>query len=215
MLRGSFVPPAPIRELRELTRYRRQLSEEHAREANRVQKVLETANIKLGDVATDVLGVSGRSMLKALMAGEPDPEVLASLARGMLRQKILALREALAGRLTEHHAFMLRGLLSHIEFLEQQIELFDGRIEEQTRPFAAALERLDCPPLWRPRGAGGEVRAPGGVGHGEPSPPFDAEVGTERVLLLVQGPLHVRAPPGRWGGGNCGPSLSRVLEHGQ
>src|SRR5438876_1009167 len=86
LLRGSFVPPAPLRELRELTRYRRQLVQEHAREANRVQKVLETANIKLGDVATDVLGVSGRAMLHALIAGERDPERLADLARGARRQ---------------------------------------------------------------------------------------------------------------------------------
>lgn len=143
LLRGSFIPPAPLRELRELTRYRRQLIQEHTREANRVQKVLETANIKLGDVATDVLGASGRAMLQALIAGERDPEKLAALAQGRLRQKEAELREALLGRVTDHHVFMLQGLLSHIEFLEQQIECFDGRIEEQTRPFAVALERLD------------------------------------------------------------------------
>jgi len=146
LLRGSFVPPAPLRELRELTRYRRQLVQEHAREANRVQKVLETANIKLGDVATDVLGVSGRAMLHALIAGERDPERLADLARGALRQKADALREALVGRFTLHHAFMLQGLLDHIEFLDQQIARFDERIEEQTRPFGPAIERLDTIP---------------------------------------------------------------------
>ena len=146
LLRGSFVPPAPLRELRELTRYRRQLVQEHAREANRVQKVLETANIKLGDVATDVLGVSGRAMLQALIAGERDPERLADLARGALRQKAEALREALVGRFTLHHAFMLQGLLDHIEFLDQQIARFDERIEEQTRPFGPAIERLDTIP---------------------------------------------------------------------
>src|SRR2546427_269456 len=135
LLRGSFVPPAPLRELRELTRYRRQLVQEHAREANRVQKVLETANIKLGDVATHVLGVSRRALLHALIAGERDPERLADLARGALRQKAEALREALVGRFTLHHAFMLQGLLDHIEFLDQQIARFDERIEEQTRPF--------------------------------------------------------------------------------
>src|SRR5262249_10323117 len=94
LLRASFVPPAPLRELRELTRYRRQLVEDRARDANRVQKVLETANIKLAAVATDVLGASGRAMLKALIAGERDAETLAALARGLLRKKQTQLREA-------------------------------------------------------------------------------------------------------------------------
>lgn len=143
LLRASFVPPAPFRELRELTRYRRQLVEDRARDANRVQKVLETANIKLAAVATDVLGTSGRAMLKALIAGERDAEKLAALAQGLLRKKAAQLREALVGRVTDHHAFMLQGLLSHIEFLDQQIARFDARIVAQTRPFAAALERLD------------------------------------------------------------------------
>jgi transposase len=143
LLRSSFVPPAPLRELRELTRYRRQLIEEHTREANRVQKVLETANIKLGDVASDVLGASGRAMLRSIIAGERDPDKLTALAQGLLRRKEAQLREALRGRITTHHVFMLQGLLSHIEFLDQQIALFDARIEEQTHPFAAALERLD------------------------------------------------------------------------
>jgi transposase len=143
LLRASFVPPAPFRELRELTRSRRQLVEDRARDANRVQKVLETANIKLAAVATDVLGTSGRAMLKALIAGERDAEKLAALAQGLLRKKEAQLREALVGRVTNHHAFMLQGLLSHIEFLDQQIALFDARIVAQTRPFAAALERLD------------------------------------------------------------------------
>jgi transposase len=143
LLRASFVPPAPFRELRDLTRYRRQLVQERAREANRVQKVLETANIKLGDVATDVLGASGRAMLKALIAGDRDAETLAGLAQGLLRKKKAQLREALVGRVTDHHTFMLLRLLSHIEFLDQQIALFDACVEAQTRPFASALERLD------------------------------------------------------------------------
>jgi transposase len=143
LLRSSFIPPAPLRELRELTRHRRQLIEEHTREVNRVQKVLETANIKLGDVASDVFGASGRAILKALIAGERNAEKLADLARGLLRKKEAQLREALTGRVTDHHIFMLEGLLNHVEFLEQQIALFDARIEERARPFAAALERLD------------------------------------------------------------------------
>jgi transposase len=143
LLRASFVPPAPFRELRELTRYRRQLVQERARDANRVQKVLETANIKLGDVATDVLGASGRAMVTALIAGERDAGRLADLAQGLLRKKAAQLREALVGRVTDHHTFLLQGLLSHIEFLDQQIALFDVRIEAQTRPWAPALARLD------------------------------------------------------------------------
>jgi transposase len=146
LLRASFGPPAPFRELRELTRYRRQLVEARARDANRVQKVLETANIKLAAVATDVLGTSGRAMLKALIAGEREAEKLAALAQGLLRKKEAQLQEALVGRVTDHHAFMLQGLLSHIEFLDQQIALFEAHIEAQTRPFAAALERLDTIP---------------------------------------------------------------------
>lgn len=105
--------------------------------------MLETANIKLGDVASDVLGASGRAMLRAIIAGERDPEKLAALAQGLLQRKEAQLREGLLGRITAHHVFMFQGLLSHIEFLEQQIALFDTRIKEQTRPFGAALARLD------------------------------------------------------------------------
>ena len=146
LLRGSFVPPAPLRALRELTRARRQLVDAHSEEANRVQKVLETANIKLGDVASDVLGVSGRAMLKALIAGERDPTTLAALARGRLRDKRAALAEVLVGRFTDHHAFLLQHLLAHLEFLEQQIGDFDRRIADVTKPMTAALERLDSIP---------------------------------------------------------------------
>ena len=146
LLRGSFVPPPHIRELRELTRSRRQLINTHSRAANRVQKVLETANIKLGDVATDVLGTSGRAMLKALIAGERDAAALAGLARGRLRDKRLALEEALVGRFTDHHAFMLGSLLNELEFLEEQIRLHDSRIAERTSNLAPAFERLDTIP---------------------------------------------------------------------
>jgi transposase len=146
LLRGSFVPPAPIRELRELTRSRRQLVEIHSQTANRVQKVLETANIKLGDVATDVLGASGRAMLKALIAGERDPVMLAGLALGRLKDKRAALEQVLNGRFTDHHAFLLRSLLAHLEFLEAQIGDFDRRIAEATRSMTPALEHLDTIP---------------------------------------------------------------------
>jgi len=146
LLRKSFVPEAPMRELRELTRYRKLLIEERAREANRVQKILETANIKLGDVATDVLGVSGRAMIEAMIAGERDTAQMAELAKRSLRKKREALREALSGRFTEHHGFILRQVLRHVDFLGEQIAEYDGRIEEQMRPFAKAIEQLDTIP---------------------------------------------------------------------
>lgn len=144
LLRSSFVPPAPIRELRELTRYRKQLIDDRAREANRVQKVLETANVKLASVATDVLGVSGRAMIRALIAGERNPGALADLARARLREKRDDLREALNGRFTEHHAFMLRHIMRHVEFLDAEIADYDRRIEEAMRPSDDALQRLDA-----------------------------------------------------------------------
>jgi transposase len=153
LLRGSFVPSTPLRELRELTRSRRQLIESHSRQANRVQKVLETANIKLGDVATDVLGASGRAMLKALIAGERNPVTLAGLALGRLKGKRDALEQVLVGRFTEHHAFLLRTLLTHLEFLEAQISEFDRRIATATASMMPALERLDTIPGVARRGA--------------------------------------------------------------
>jgi transposase len=143
LLRGSFVPATPQRELRELTRQRRQLTHSKAAVANRIQKVLEDANIKLGSVATDVLGVSGRDMLGALVAGETDPHKLAELARRKLRAKIPALRLALQGRVTEHHRFLLGLLLDELTHLEGLIERLTGRITEVLpSPFAQAIERL-------------------------------------------------------------------------
>jgi transposase len=153
LLRASFIPPAPIRELRELTRYRKTLIQERAREAHRVHKVLESANIKLTNVASDVLGASGRCMLKALIAGERDGAKLADLAKGTLRKKRDALGEALAGRFKEHHAFLLRQILAHVEFLDGAVAECDRRIEEHTRPFAATLEQLTSIPGVARRGA--------------------------------------------------------------
>ena len=114
LLGASFVPPAPIRELRDLTRYRKRLIQTHSAEQLRAQKILEDAGIKLDSVASDIFGVSGRAMLNALIGGERDPEVLADLARGVLRNKIPMLREALRGRFREHHATMLRLVLDHV-----------------------------------------------------------------------------------------------------
>jgi transposase len=143
LLRGSFVPAPPQRQLRELTRQRRQLVHSKASVANRIQKVLEDANIKLGSVATDVLGVSGRDMLRALIAGETDPVKLAELARRKLRAKIPALRLALAGRVTEHHRFLLGLLLDELTHLEGLIDRLTARITEVLpAPFVEAIQRL-------------------------------------------------------------------------
>jgi transposase len=146
LLKASFVPPQPIRELRDLTRQRTQLIGERAAAANRIQKVLEDANIKLAGVATDVLGASGLDMLEALIAGETDPKELADLARKRLRAKIPALRLALQGRVTDHHRFLLRMHLDHVAHLEELIGRLGARIEEALAPFAQAAERLQTIP---------------------------------------------------------------------
>jgi transposase len=145
LLRGSFVPPRPVRELRDLTRHRAQLTAEHTRVANRVHKLLEDTNVKLGAVASDVLGVSGRAMLRAMLDGEEDAEKLAELALGQLRRKIPQLRLALEGHCTEHHRFMLRRLLSHLTYLESQIEGFSRRIGPELDKLLSVQkrERLD------------------------------------------------------------------------
>ncbi len=147
LLRGSFVPQTPQRELRELTRQRRQLIQAKASVANRIQKILEDANIKLAAVATDVLGVSGRAMLEALIAGEDNSEKLADLARRKLRAKIPQLQLALHGRVTDHHRFLLRLLLDELSHMEGLIERLNGRITEVLpSPFVEAVKRLVTSP---------------------------------------------------------------------
>lgn len=143
LLRGSFVPPAPIRELRDLTRHRKILIQERSRVANRVHQLLQDAGIKLASVATNILGVSGRAMLEALVQGTTDPEVLADLARGRLRAKLPALREALAGRFRPHHAFLASQLLAHLDYLDEAITTVSTEIEARLGPFASPLARLD------------------------------------------------------------------------
>ena len=118
LLKGSFVPPRPLREMRDLTRHRAQLTAERAREVQRIEKIFEDANIKLGAVATDILGESGRDMLNALIAGEEDAKKMAELARGRLRSKIPQLQEALHGHVTEHHRFMLKLHYEHVLYVE-------------------------------------------------------------------------------------------------
>ncbi len=146
LLRPSFIPPRPTRELRDLTRQRTQLVGEKTAVANRVQKVLEDANIKLGSVASNALGKSGRDMIEALIRGEFDPVKLADLARRRLRAKIPQLQQALHGSATEHHRFLLRTLMDHLAHLESLIERYNRRIEEALLPFGETVRRLTTIP---------------------------------------------------------------------
>jgi transposase len=142
LLRSSFVPPKPIRELRDLTRYRRKLVESQAAERNRLLKLLETANIKLSSVATDVFGVSGRLMLRALIEGKATPQEMAELAKRRLRNKIPELELALEGRVEEHHRFLLKLQLERLESVEKDLETLEQRIQEKLKPYAAQLALL-------------------------------------------------------------------------
>jgi len=142
MVRASFVPPKAIRELRNLTRYRTAQIEERTREGQRLDKVLQDAGIKLSSVASDVLGVSGRAMLEALVAGTRDPAVLADLAKGALRKKLPLLRAALHGRFGAHHALLVGTILTKLDFLDEAIAALATEIAEVIRPFAAEVELL-------------------------------------------------------------------------
>lgn len=143
MIRPSFVPPPPIRKLRDLTRYRVALVSDQSAEKNRVEKLLEDAQIKLSVVASDIFGKSGRSMLDALAAGQRDPQVLAEMALSSMRRKIPDLREAFTGYFTDHHAFLLSRMLSRIDTLAADIAAVEGRIDEQIAPFVDTVHRLD------------------------------------------------------------------------
>jgi len=143
LLRGSFIPDRPQRELRELMRYRRNLIDERTRVVNRIQKVLEGANIKLSSVATDVLGVSGRAILQAIARGTQQPKVLAEMAKGRLRNRRPALEEALRGSVGSHQRMMLQSQLRHLEFLEHEIERVSQEIAERMAPLEDEVERLD------------------------------------------------------------------------
>jgi transposase len=146
LLRASFIPPQSQRDLRDLTRYRTTRVRERARIVNRLQKVLEDANLKLAGVATDVMGVSGRAMLEALLAGQTDTGQLAELAKGRLRKKIPQLKEALTGRVREPHRFMLSEQLSHIDYLDEAIERLAAEIGQRLRPFEPEIQLLDTIP---------------------------------------------------------------------
>jgi transposase len=139
LLKGSFVPPTPIQDLRDLTRYRAELRQSQNRVANRIQKLLEQANVKLSSVATNTLGVSGRRMLEAIIAGGDDPQQLAQLARGRLKVKIPQLKQALEGRVREHHRFLLAEYLDEWDALEDRIRRMEAEIDTRIRPFEAAV----------------------------------------------------------------------------
>ncbi len=143
MIRASFVPPAPIRRLRDLTRYRVALVDDASAEKNRVEKLLEDAQIKLSVVASDIFGVSGRDMMDQLIGGQRDPKVLAQLARARMRTKIPQLEEAFHGYFTDHHAFLLTNMLARIDQISAHIAALDTKIEAELAPFAEAVERLD------------------------------------------------------------------------
>lgn len=148
LIRASFVPPPPIQELRDLTRTRKQFGREIVQHTQRIQAVLEEANIKLSSVITDILGASGRRMLKAIVAGETDPDKLAGLGGPRLAASRSELSDALLGRVREHHRFLIRHHLTTIEQIEATITAFDARIEAALAPFRDTIERLkDAPGL--------------------------------------------------------------------
>jgi transposase len=153
LLRASFVPPKPIRTLRNLTRYRKAQIQDRSREAARLHKMLEDAGIKLSSVATDIMGKSGRDMINALVTGTTDPVVLADLARGLLRKKIPALREALQGRFGAEHSLIVSQILAHIDFLDDSIGQLSQEIEARIEPFAAQRDLLMSIPGVRQRTA--------------------------------------------------------------
>ncbi len=142
LIARSFVPPRPIRDLRDLTRYRRKLSQAQAAERNRLIKMLESANIKLSGLISDVFGVSGEAMLRALIEGEETPVAMAQHARGRMKRKRAALAVALDGRLDEHHQFLMRAQFDRIKQAESQLEQIDGRLREKLAPYAEPMRRL-------------------------------------------------------------------------
>jgi transposase len=146
LLRPSLIPPIWQREARDLTRSRTSVSQERSRAINRLQKILEDTNIKLASVATDIMGASAQDMLQALLNGETDAAALAQLARGNMRSKRPLLEQALQGRLTDHHRFLIRQQLAHIRTLDREIDQFDAEIAERFRPFDAAIQRLSTIP---------------------------------------------------------------------
>jgi transposase len=146
LLKPSLIPPSPIRDLRDLCRYRRKLIEQTSAEKNRVQKVLDDANIKIGTVASNVFGVSGRAMIKALLETEMTPEEMANLAKGKLRDKIPELMEALEGEVSEHHRFLIAMHLEHMGYLKEAVAKLDDRITEKIQPYQHQIDNIRTTP---------------------------------------------------------------------
>jgi transposase len=146
LLKPSLIPPTPIRDLRDLCRYRRKLIEQASAEKNRVQKMLVDANIKLAAVASNVFGVSGRAMIKALLESEMTPEEMANLAKGKLREKIPELIEALEGDVSEHHRFLIQMHLEHMGYLKEAVARLDDRIAEKMQPYQRQIENIRTTP---------------------------------------------------------------------
>lgn len=203
LLRSSFVPPPPIRELRDLTRYRVQQVRDHTQEVNRLHKVLQDAGVKLSTVMTNVVGVSGRAMLAALIEGTTDPAVLADLARGKLRKKLPELRRALVGRFRPHHAFLLEQVLAKIDFLEEAIDRLTTEIDRRLAPFEPMLANLDTIPGINRRVAtsllaetGGDMRRFPSAGHlcswAAVCPGLDESAGKRRSGRLRKGNAYLR-----------------------
>ncbi|WP_240422223.1 IS110 family transposase, partial [Paenibacillus periandrae] len=143
LLKASYIPDRIQRELRELVRYRRSLIQERAREHNRIQKVLDGANIKLDSVVSDIMGLSSRDMLEAMVEGETDSEKLAGFARRTLKRKKEELELALRGNMSDHQRLMLKAMLTHIDFLNEQIVDLDTEVAKRLDPFQEQLDRLD------------------------------------------------------------------------
>lgn len=153
LISGSFVPPSDIRELRDLTRYRRKVTQAVSAEKNRVQKVLEDANIKLSSVVSDTFGVTAQAIIEALMTGELTVEEMSGLAVGRLRKKKDALRQALVGRITKHHIFMIQTSLKHIRSIEKLMTKIDKQIDEMLKPYKKEYELLQTIPGVKEHGA--------------------------------------------------------------
>jgi len=193
LLRGSFVPAPAVRDLRDLTRLRKALIRERGHHVNRIEKTLELANVKLGTVVTDIMGKTGRAILEALSAGRAAPEQLAALAQGSIRtKKQAALREAVAGRLTPHYAFLLHQHLSLIEALDAHIVTLDARIEAAMAPFAEAAALVQTMPGVATRAAQA-ILAETGVDMG----PFPPRRTSRRGRGCVPAPTRARASVGR------------------
>lgn len=204
LLKASFVPPPAIRELRDLTRYRIHQVRDRAQEVNRLCKVLEDAGVKLTSVLTDVMGASGRAMVRALVEGTTDPIVLADLAQGKLRQKLPQLRRALQGRFRAHHAFLIEQIFAKIDFLDETLARLMGEIDRRIAPFEPMLMNLDTIPGVDRVGAislvaetGGEMRRFPSAGHlcswGAMCPGHDESAGKRRSGKTRKGNRYLRA----------------------